>query len=86
MFCDGCGTAVQPGQAFCSKCGKQIVGPVSLMQRRPGRVQEHFRLVGLLWLALSAFTTIGGVILYVIANTCWSTCAEGESRVDRPRS
>ncbi len=69
MFCDGCGTAVQPGQAFCSKCGKQIVGPVSLMQRRPGRVQEHFRLVGLLWLALSAFTTIGGVILYVIANT-----------------
>jgi hypothetical protein len=39
------------------------------MQRRPGRVQEHFRLVGLLWLALSAFTTIGGVILYVIANT-----------------
>ena len=55
MFCDGCGGAVQPGQAFCSKCGKQIVGPVSVMQHRPGRVQEHVRLLGILWLALSAF-------------------------------
>ena len=69
MFCDGCGTVVQPGQAFCSKCGKQIVGPISFMQPRPGRVQEHVRFIGLLWLAFSAFNTIGGVALYVVANT-----------------
>ena len=69
MFCDGCGTAVQQGQAFCSKCGKQIVGPVSLMQPLPGRVQEHVRLLSLFWLAFSAFNTVGGIILYVIANT-----------------
>ncbi len=69
MFCDGCGAAVQPGQAFCSKCGKQIVGPVSFMQPRPGRVREHVRLLSLFWLALSAFNTIGGIALYVVANT-----------------
>ena len=69
MFCDGCGAAVQPGQGFCSKCGKQIVGPISYVPARPGRVREHIRLVGLLWLALSAFTAIGGVILFVITNT-----------------
>ena len=69
MFCDGCGGAVQPGQAFCSKCGKQIVGPVSFMQPRPGRVKEHVRLLSLFWLALSAFNTIGGIALYVVANT-----------------
>jgi hypothetical protein len=69
MFCDGCGTAVQPGQGFCSKCGKQIVGPVAIMQPGRSRVKEHVRLVGLLWLAFSAFNAIGGVILYVIANT-----------------
>ncbi len=69
MFCDGCGTAVQPGQGFCSKCGKQIVGPVALMQPVRSRVKEHVRLLGLLWLAFSAFNAIGGVILYVIANT-----------------
>ena len=68
MYCDGCGTPVQPGQAYCSKCGKQIVGPVSFAQPRPGRVQEHVRLVGLFWLALSAFNTVGGVFLYVFAN------------------
>jgi hypothetical protein len=69
MFCDGCGTAVQPGQAFCSKCGKQIVGPVSLALPRPGRVQHHGHLLGILWLALSAFNAIGGLILVVLGNT-----------------
>jgi len=69
MFCDGCGTAVQPGQAFCSRCGKQIVGPLSLMQPLPGRVQEHTHLLGLLWLAVSALNTVGGVVLYILANT-----------------
>jgi hypothetical protein len=69
MFCDRCGTPVQPGQAYCSKCGKQIMGPVLFAQPRPGRVQEHVRLLGLFWLALSAFDTIGGVFLYVFVNT-----------------
>jgi hypothetical protein len=72
MFCDGCGTAVQPGQGFCSHCGKQVLGPVVAMQMRPGRVQGHFHLLGILWLAISAFNTIGGVILYVLANTLFA--------------
>jgi hypothetical protein len=72
MFCDGCGAAVQAGQAFCSRCGKQIIGPVSLMQPRPGRVQEHVRLLGLFWLAFSAFNTVGSIILYVLANTLFA--------------
>ena len=72
MFCDGCGAAVQPGQAFCSKCGKQIVGSVSVMQPHPGRVQEHVHLLGLLWLAISAFNAVGGVVLYVLANTLFA--------------
>jgi len=72
MFCDGCGAAVQPGQAFCSKCGKQILGPVTVMPPRPGRVQGHLQLLGILWLAISAFNTIGGVVLYVIANTLFA--------------
>jgi hypothetical protein len=76
MFCDACGTAVQPGQAFCGKCGKQIVGPVSFAQPRPGRVQGHVRLVALFWLAFSAFNTIGGLVLYVLANTLFVHLAE----------
>ena len=69
MFCDGCGAAVQPGQAFCSRCGKQIVGNIAVMPSRSGRVQNHIRLVGLLWLAFSAFNTVGAVFIYVAAHT-----------------
>jgi len=72
MFCDGCGTAVQPGQAFCSKCGKPVVGPVSMMQPLPGRVQAHVHLLGILWLAMSAFNAVGGLILCVLGNTLFA--------------
>jgi hypothetical protein len=72
MFCDGCGTAVQAGQGFCSKCGKQIVGPVAVMQSVPGRVHQHSHLLGILWLAVSAFNAVGGVILVVLANTLFA--------------
>lgn len=41
MFCNACGTVLQPRQAFCSKCGKQIVGRVSVGQSLPGRVEKH---------------------------------------------
>jgi predicted nucleic acid-binding Zn ribbon protein len=69
MFCDGCGAAVQPGQGFCSRCGKQVVGPVTSIQQRRSRVQEHVHLLGILWLAISAMNTIGAVVLYILANT-----------------
>jgi len=69
MYCDGCGAPVQAGQAFCSRCGKQFAGPVTSMQPHAGRVQGHIHLLGILWLAISAFNAIGGVILYIIANT-----------------
>lgn len=72
MFCDGCGAAVQLGQAFCSQCGKQILGPVAVAQARPGRVHQHAHLLGILWLAVSAFNAVAGLILLVLANTLFT--------------
>jgi hypothetical protein len=69
MFCDGCGSEVQAGQAFCSKCGKQIVGIVAPAQRARNRVQRHVHLLGILWLALSAINGVGGVLVVIVANT-----------------
>jgi hypothetical protein len=66
---------VQPGQAYCSRCGKQIVGAtaaVAAMPVRATRVQGHIHFVGILWLAISAFNAVGGVILYVVANTIFA--------------
>ena len=69
MFCDKCGTAVQADQRFCSRCGREFTGTMVVGYPRRSRVQEHIRLLGILWLALSAFNAVGAVILYVIANT-----------------
>jgi len=60
---------MQPGQAFCSRCGKQIVGPVTVSQQRTGRVQGNLHLLAIFWFAISAFNAILGVVLYIIANT-----------------
>ena len=68
MFCDGCGVVVQPGQAFCSKCGKQILGVIEAWPL-PGRVQRHVHMLAILWLAFSAFNTLGGLILLLLGNT-----------------
>lgn len=69
MFCDGCGATVQAGQAYCSKCGKQIVGPVAVTQAIPGRVQSHTHLLGILWLALAAINSVAGLVLLVLGGT-----------------
>jgi len=69
MFCDGCGTTVQAGQAFCSQCGKQIIGPVPVARQVPGRVQAHVHLVGILWFAYSAFIGLVGLVLFILGTT-----------------
>jgi len=66
MFCDGCGTTMQPGQAFCSRCGKQIVGPVTVTQSARGACRESStcsRFSGL----PSRPSTQFRVVLYIIA-------------------
>ena len=68
MFCDRCGAVIQTGQSFCGRCGKELAGGVVSFPRR-SRVQEHVRLLGILWLALSAMNVLGGVILFFLANT-----------------
>ena len=69
MFCDGCGGAVQAGQSFCSKCGKQVIGVIPNLVQAPGRVQQHLQLLGIFWLAMGALNVVGGAILLVVGNT-----------------
>ncbi len=75
MFCDGCGASVEPGQAFCSRCGKQITGLV-MAQPRTGRVQGHVPLLGVLWFAISVLNAIGGLVLFILANTLFARLTE----------
>jgi hypothetical protein len=68
MYCDQCGAALVAGQLRCVRCGKEIRG-----YYQPSRVQEHIRLLGILWMALSAITLLGGVAVIMVANTVFGT-------------
>ena len=62
MFCDSCGAQIQTGQSFCQRCGKAIVGGV---QPGSSRVARHAQLLGILWIAYSAFTGLVAFFLLV---------------------
>jgi hypothetical protein len=69
MYCDQCGSALVAGQVRCVRCGKEILGSAHLGRNR---VKEHIRLLGILWMALSAINVVGGMVLVVIANTLFA--------------
>ncbi len=69
MFCDACGTQLQVNQRFCSGCGKTVAGPVIPGYPQRSRIQEHVRLLAILWFAFSALEVLGGFILGFVANT-----------------
>lgn len=75
MFCDQCGTAIQSGQKFCSGCAKEITGFVPGYPLR-SRLQEHIRLLAILWFAYSAIHAVGGVVLVILANTLFVHLAQ----------
>jgi hypothetical protein len=70
MFCDQCGAQLQAGQSSCLHCGKPIVG---LSQYHRRRVQEHVRLLGILWMAYSTLHVIGGALMIVAAQTIFGS-------------
>ena len=66
MFCDSCGTQLGPSATFCSKCGKPVRAATLMPQQ--GRIAGHVRLLGILWLAISALRLIPGLFLMVFAS------------------
>ena len=66
MFCDGCGAQINGSATFCSRCGKSL-GATPLMPRQ-GRIAGHVRLLGILWLAISALRLIPGLILMALGS------------------
>jgi len=61
MFCDRCGTRLSDPANFCPGCGK--ASRVTPLMPTDSRIAGHIRLLGILWLALSAFHLIPGLIL-----------------------
>jgi hypothetical protein len=61
MYCDSCGVKMQNYQRYCPACGKPA-GAIPLMPTR-GRIAGHLRLLGILWLAVSALSIIPAFVL-----------------------
>ena len=61
MFCDRCGTRLREQQRYCDACGK----PAGIVPFMPvqNRIGGHIRLLGIFWIAISAFRLIPGVFL-----------------------
>jgi phage shock protein PspC (stress-responsive transcriptional regulator) len=78
MFCDQCGAELQAAQSFCSRCGKRITGVALLGYPRPNRVNDHIRILGILWLALSALDGLQGVAAYLVASVIFNPLTHPE--------
>ncbi|MGA7359578.1 MAG: zinc ribbon domain-containing protein [Candidatus Sulfotelmatobacter sp.] len=84
MFCDKCGALVQADQRFCGRCGKEFAGAAVVRFPPHSRVGEHIRIVGILWLALSAVNTVVGLALFLLANTVFMHLHEMGAAPDVP--
>jgi len=67
---------MQPGQRFCERCGKEVVAPVVPAYPVVNRVQEHVKLLGILWLALGLMSVFGGFVLFTMSSFIFSHMAE----------
>lgn len=65
MFCNHCGAEMQAEHTFCASCGRPAA--VATAPTIARRLPEHLRLLGILWIALSAFRLLGGGALLVVA-------------------
>jgi hypothetical protein len=78
MFCDACGTQLQANQQHCSGCGKAITGTIVGYPLR-SRIQEHVRLLAILWFAFGAFEIVFGMVVLILANTLFVHLAEASA-------
>lgn len=65
MFCSGCGTQLQPHFQACPTCGRAV--PASVAISLPGRVEQHVRVLGILWIVAGALFLIPGLLLFVLS-------------------
>jgi len=76
MFCDRCGTSLQPAQRFCDRCGKEISGPAVAPYPSPNRVEQNIRVLGILWLVVAGIDALGGIFMWLIGSTLFASMSQ----------
>ena len=67
MFCNRCGTEVQPGSAACPQCGRRYGDPVSGLAQ--SRLERHLRTLGILWMIIGGLFLIPALGLLVFGQS-----------------
>jgi len=62
MFCNRCGTQLQPEFNLCPKCGAPV-GAAAVLQSPSGRLQRHLRILGIFWIAAGVLWIIPSLVL-----------------------
>ena len=65
MFCNACGSQIQPQFNVCPNCGRPIV---ALAATWPSRLERHLRTLGILWIVAGALFAIPGLVLMTIGS------------------
>lgn len=65
MFCDRCGTPLQPDYNLCPKCGQSVAHPGAVIS---ARLEQHLRTLGILWIVVSAFWLIPSFFLLTVGH------------------
>ena len=66
MFCTACGRDTQERDTYCPGCGVPLK-EIPMMPPQ-SRIAGHLRLLGILWLALSTFRIVPGVLILIMAD------------------
>ncbi len=64
MFCSGCGQAMEPGQAFCPKCGRPLapaVPPVPGLEFQVESYAGKVKALGIFWFVYAGLTLLLGL-------------------------
>jgi hypothetical protein len=75
MYCSGCGQALNPGEAFCSKCGRPIAPaapPVPGLQFEVERYASKIKTLSVFWFIYAALGFILGVAGLTFAKAFFS--------------
>lgn len=73
MFCDKCGSTLNPGAQYCNVCGKQVLQPAAPAPAAGGspaaqprdRVRRNLQLLMFLWVAYGVIRLLG--VLWIFA-------------------
>ena len=69
MFCNRCGTTLQPDYIICPKCGQSVASaaPGAVVVRSdPNRLPRHLHILGVLWIIIGSLFLIPSIVLMAL--------------------